>query len=139
MWRDRGERTWTKAIIIEDEVWIGAGSIITQGVTIGRGSVVAAGSVVTKDVEAYTLVGGIPARVIRKIDADTEAEAYHCTALDGEDSPMRRSSVRFLKCSSQLHDAENSHASLYHHSDTSFGFTFRTQRKKLLARELSHP
>ena len=55
-------------IIVADEVWIGAGSIITQGVTIGRGSVVAAGAVVTKNVDAKTLVGGVPAKFIKKID-----------------------------------------------------------------------
>ena len=54
-------------IVIEDGVWIGASVIITQGVRIGRGAVVAAGSVVTKDVPPNTLVGGVPAKEIRKI------------------------------------------------------------------------
>ncbi|MGL6043296.1 MAG: acyltransferase [Sandaracinobacteroides sp.] len=54
-------------IIVEDEVWIAAGAIITQGVTIGRGAVVAAGAVVTKDVPPRTLVGGIPAKIIREL------------------------------------------------------------------------
>lgn len=63
----------TKPIIIEDEVWIGGGSIITQGVTVGRGSVVAAGAVVTKNVEANTIVGGVPAKFIRKIDTEPSA------------------------------------------------------------------
>lgn len=52
-------------ILVEDEVWIGAGVIVTQGVTIGRGSVVAAGAVVTKDVAPMTVVGGVPAKFIR--------------------------------------------------------------------------
>lgn len=64
----RGRGYWTKPIIIEDEVWIGAGSIITQGVTIGRGAVVAAGAVVTKDVEKNTIAGGVPAKCLRKIN-----------------------------------------------------------------------
>lgn len=52
-------------IIVEDGVWIGAGAIITQGVTIGTGAVVASGAVVTKDVAPYTLVGGVPAKLLR--------------------------------------------------------------------------
>jgi acetyltransferase-like isoleucine patch superfamily enzyme len=51
-------------IVIEDEAWIGGGAIVLPGVTIGRGAIVAAGAVVTKDVEPYTIVGGIPAVVI---------------------------------------------------------------------------
>ena len=53
-------------IIIDDDVWIGAGAIILTGVTIGKGSVIAAGSIVTKDVEPYTIVGGNPAKLIKK-------------------------------------------------------------------------
>lgn len=56
----------TKPIVIGDEVWIGCKSIVLKGVTIGNGAVVAAGSVVTKDVEPYTLVAGIPAKVVKK-------------------------------------------------------------------------
>jgi acetyltransferase-like isoleucine patch superfamily enzyme len=52
-------------IAIEDDVWLGAGAIVTGGVTIGRGSVVAAGSVVTKDVAAYSVVAGVPAKLVR--------------------------------------------------------------------------
>lgn len=49
---------------IEDDCWIASNSVILSGVTIGRGSVVAAGSVVTKDVPPYSVVAGVPARVI---------------------------------------------------------------------------
>jgi len=55
-----------EAVTIEDDVWIGARSIILPGVTINKGAVVAAGAVVTKDVEPYTIVGGNPARVIKR-------------------------------------------------------------------------
>lgn len=50
---------------IEDDCWIAANSIILSGVTIGKGSVVSAGSVVTKDVPQYSVVGGVPAKVIK--------------------------------------------------------------------------
>jgi acetyltransferase-like isoleucine patch superfamily enzyme len=50
---------------IEDDCWIAANTVILAGVTIGRGSVVAAGSVVTKDVPPYSIVGGVPAKVIK--------------------------------------------------------------------------
>ena len=52
-------------IIVEDDVWVGTGAIILKGVTIGRGSIVAAGALVTKDVPKYSIVGGVPARVIK--------------------------------------------------------------------------
>jgi acetyltransferase-like isoleucine patch superfamily enzyme len=57
-----------EGIHIEDDVWLGAGSIITDGVTVGRGAVVAAGAVVTQDVPPHTVVGGVPARVLKKIE-----------------------------------------------------------------------
>jgi acetyltransferase-like isoleucine patch superfamily enzyme len=54
-------------IVVEDEVWIGAGAIITQGVRIGRGAVIAAGAVVTHDIAPFTVEGGVPARFIKEI------------------------------------------------------------------------
>lgn len=59
-------------IIIEDDVWIGANSVILSGVRVGRGSIVGAGSVVTKDVPKYSIVGGNPAKLIKtRFDYDT--------------------------------------------------------------------
>ena len=52
-------------IIVKDDVWIGRNSIICSGVTIGQGAIIAAGSVVTKDVEPYAVVGGNPAHLIK--------------------------------------------------------------------------
>ena len=52
-------------IIVKDDVWIGCGAIILSGVTIGQGAIVSAGSVVTKDVPPYAIVGGVPAKVLK--------------------------------------------------------------------------
>lgn len=53
-------------IHICEKVWIGEGAVIQQGVTIGKGAIIAANSVVTKNIPAYTIAGGIPAKVIKK-------------------------------------------------------------------------
>lgn len=53
-------------IVVEKDVWVGYGAIIVSGVRIGRGSIVAAGSVVLRDVEPYSIVGGNPAKVIAR-------------------------------------------------------------------------
>lgn len=52
-------------IIVEDDVWIGHGAIILAPAKVGRGSIVAAGSVVNKDVPRYSIVGGVPAKVLK--------------------------------------------------------------------------
>lgn len=54
-----------KDVVIDDDVWVGAGAIILKGVHVGRGSIIAAGSVVNKNVPIYTIVGGNPAKPIR--------------------------------------------------------------------------
>ena len=58
----------TKPIVIKQNAWIGAGATILPGVTIGENSVVAAGAVVSKDVPDNTVVGGIPARILKNIN-----------------------------------------------------------------------
>jgi acetyltransferase-like isoleucine patch superfamily enzyme len=64
-------------IVIEDDVWVGYGAIIMSGVRIGRGSIIAAGSVVTKDVEPYSIYGGFPARKIKNRFDTPEDLALH--------------------------------------------------------------
>lgn len=63
-WDNKGD------IIIGNDVWIGYEAVIMSGVTIGDGAIVAARAVVTKDVPPYTIVGGVPARLIRKRFSD---------------------------------------------------------------------
>jgi acetyltransferase-like isoleucine patch superfamily enzyme len=75
---------------IGSDVWIGTRAFITQGVTIGHGSIIAAGAVVTKDVPPYTIVGGVPARIIRSRFSDTTirrllALAWWDYAMDRDD------------------------------------------------------
>jgi len=69
-------------IVIEDDVWLGAGVVITDGVRVGKGAVVAAGAVVTRDVAPHTVVGGVPAKQIKKIDGNninSDRKIYHAT------------------------------------------------------------
>jgi acetyltransferase-like isoleucine patch superfamily enzyme len=58
-------------VVVGDDCWIGAGTIIVDGVNIEKGCVVAAGSVVTQDVPAYSVVGGVPARILKSRKADS--------------------------------------------------------------------
>lgn len=61
------QTTYPAPITLGKNVWVGSNSTILQGVTIGDNAVIAAGAVVTKDVSENTIVGGVPARIIRKI------------------------------------------------------------------------
>lgn len=64
----RRDDIFTKPIIIGKNVWIGGNSTILAGVTIGDGATIGAGSVVTKDIEPYSVAVGVPARVIKNVE-----------------------------------------------------------------------
>lgn len=74
-------------IIIEDKVWIGGNVTILPGIRIGEGSIIGAGSVVTKDIPSMSVVGGNPARIIRKITPEDKAiwEEKYKDYLEGTD------------------------------------------------------
>lgn len=55
----------TAPVIIEDDVWIGYGAVITKGVKVGKGVIIGANAVVTKDVPPYAVIGGVPAKIIK--------------------------------------------------------------------------
>lgn len=67
--------------VIEDDVWLGFGTIVLTGVTVGRGSVVAAGTVVTRDIPPYSIAAGVPARIIGKRFHDEAAIERHEIAI----------------------------------------------------------
>ncbi len=57
----------TEPVVIEDDAWLGTNAVVLPGVTVGRGAVVGAGAVVTRDIPPYTVVAGVPARVVRRL------------------------------------------------------------------------
>jgi len=73
-------------VIIERDVWIGANVTVLKGVTLGRGCVVAAGAVVTRSIEPYTIVGGVPARRLR--DRFTAEQTLAHEQFMGPESPL---------------------------------------------------
>ncbi|MHB8580812.1 MAG: 2,3,4,5-tetrahydropyridine-2,6-dicarboxylate N-acetyltransferase [Ignavibacteriaceae bacterium] len=61
-------------VIVEDDVLIGANAVVLEGIRIGKGSVIAAGSVVVKDVEPFSVMVGVPAKMIKKVDEKTKSK-----------------------------------------------------------------
>jgi acetyltransferase-like isoleucine patch superfamily enzyme len=68
----KGQGVTPNITVIKDDVWIGGNSVIIQGITIGTHCIVASGSVVTKDVPDYSVVGGNPARILRQYNHQTK-------------------------------------------------------------------
>lgn len=78
------ERVGTQrdVVTIGRDVWIGGGSVVLSGLSIGEGAIVAAGAVVTKDVPAFSIVGGNPAQILGQRFANDEERTSHSRALD---------------------------------------------------------
>ncbi len=81
-----GDHTQTRVpepapVTIGDNVWLAARTIVTKGVTIGEGAVVCAGSVVATNVPPYTMVGGVPARIIRRLTPAEVSALYAAAGL----------------------------------------------------------
>ena len=70
------EPFYDQDVVIEEDVWIGCNVTILKGVTIGRSSIIAAGSLVVKDVPPYSIVGGVPAKVIKMKWTDEEINIH---------------------------------------------------------------
>jgi len=68
--------------VVEDDVWIGHAVTIKRGVTIGEGSIIASNAVVTKDVEPYTIVAGLPAQVLKKRFNKSEINIHKTFLMD---------------------------------------------------------
>jgi acetyltransferase-like isoleucine patch superfamily enzyme len=81
-------------VIFEDDIWVGSCAIILKGVRVGRGSIVAAGAVVNQDVPPYTIVGGVPAKIISMRFGDLKTIVNHETALY---PPEKRLSMKHLE------------------------------------------
>jgi maltose O-acetyltransferase len=78
---DPGFATTSAPVAIEDHAWVSCRAVILPGVTIGRGAVVAAGAVVTKSVEPFDIVGGVPAKRIGRRSTDLHYKLSSCYAF----------------------------------------------------------
>ncbi len=74
----------SRGIVIEDDVWLGAGVKVLDGVRIGRGSIISAGAVVIRDVAPFSIMAGVPARFLRQRGADADADRHKTKMKDGE-------------------------------------------------------
>ncbi|MCC6332780.1 MAG: acyltransferase [Myxococcales bacterium] len=65
---ERAKHPLPRPVVLEDDVWVGAKASVLPGVTVGRGAIIGTGAVVTHDVEPFTVVAGVPAKVVRRLD-----------------------------------------------------------------------
>src|SRR5690606_40549227 len=95
-------------VSVGSDVWIGAGSIVLDGISIGDGAIIAAGAVVNKDVPPYAIVGGVPARIIRyRFDEETRAALLEWRWWDLDNSKLQALAPGFMN---QRWNVETVHA-----------------------------
>lgn len=83
-------------VIFEDDIWVGANATILQGVHVGRGSIIAAAALVTKNVPPYTIVGGVPAKVIGVRFKDLDTLCRHDAALYPPEKRMSEAELQTI-------------------------------------------
>lgn len=94
-------------IVIDDDVWIGYGATIMSGVHIGQGAIIAAGSVVTKDVAPYSIVGGVPAKIIKyRFNEDIIDKLLKCDFKKLDMSFVKQNVDQFYKDINDINDID---------------------------------
>ncbi len=95
-------------VVIGNDVWIGYGVVILDNITIGDGAIIAAGAVVTKNVEPYTIVGGVPARLIRKrFDDKVINELLKIKWWEKDENWIRENASKFISLNAFFNEISN--------------------------------
>jgi acetyltransferase-like isoleucine patch superfamily enzyme len=96
------------AVVVGNDVWIGTDAILMAGITVGDGAVIAAGAVVTKDVAPYSIVGGVPAKEIKKrFDNEKIESLLSLKWWDKDEKWLRENGSRFMDVDAFFQNAKD--------------------------------